>query len=384
MRIVVVGGGVIGLLTAVECVRAGARVDLVDQASIPAPLATSNDRYRVVRALHRGDRALTMAGALGCHGWAEVERWLDGRFWRRTGALTVMPPDDVPASLDLLAEAGAAGRAVPAAVLTEEYPQLCLVGDRGAVYEPGAGVVLAADALAALAGWLAGQPAAALRPGHRVTALDENGAVHLADGSVLAADAVVAAPGPWARDLVPADAGGRLTLLRQTMLSYTPDPSSRAWTGLPAVLGMGRCSDAWLMPAAAGPSVRLSAASACRPVSALAGRTTPARWRDHLVSRFSVLLADFDPARVTGAADSYYLSDLSGLGPRLARLGSGAVWVYPACGGMSFKIAPLVAGALADRVLGRPPRHTGLDSIDRPWPLDGRAREGRHDEAART
>ncbi|HEY2579376.1 MAG TPA: FAD-dependent oxidoreductase [Streptosporangiaceae bacterium] len=384
MRIVVVGGGVIGLLTAVECVRAGARVDLVDRAAIPAPLATSNDRYRVVRALHRGDPVLTLAGARGRQGWAEVERLLGGQFWRRTGALTIMPAGDVPASLDLLAAAGVAAQAVPAATLAEKYPQLRLVGGRSAVYEPGAGAVLAAGALAALAGWLAGQPAATLRPGHRVTALDEDGGVHMADGSVLAADAVAAAPGPWSRDLLPADAAGRLTLLRQTMLSYTPAPSSRAWTGLPAVLGMGHGSDAWLMPPAAGPSARLSAASACRPVSTLAGRATPAHWRDHLVSRFSVLLADFDPARVTGAADSYYLSDQSGLGPRLARLGDGAVWAYPACGGMSFKIAPLVAGALADRVLGRPPRPTGLDSIDRPWQLDGRAREGRHDEAART
>ena len=63
MRIVVVGGGVIGLITAMECVRAGARVDLVDQGGIPSPSATSYDVHRVVRALHRGDAALTTAAA---------------------------------------------------------------------------------------------------------------------------------------------------------------------------------------------------------------------------------------------------------------------------------------------------------------------------------
>jgi sarcosine oxidase len=91
------------------------------------------------------------------------------------------------------------------------------------------------------------------------------------------------------------------------------------------------------------------------------------------------VLADLQLARVTGAVDGYYLSD-AGQGPRLTAIGDGTTWAYPACGGMSFKIAPLVARALADRAMGRPPRPAGLDAIDRPWQFD----KGRDHEAART
>ena len=95
MHIVVVGSGVIGLLTAMECVRAGARVDLVDQDAIPSPSATSNDLHRVVRALHRDDAALTMAAARAHQGWLAVERHLGARFYHRVGVLTAMPPGAV-------------------------------------------------------------------------------------------------------------------------------------------------------------------------------------------------------------------------------------------------------------------------------------------------
>jgi sarcosine oxidase len=373
MRIVVVGSGVIGLLTAVECVRGGALVDLVDQDTIPGALATSNDTYRVVRALHPDDPALTGAGAKGRAGWATLERRLGARFYLRTGVLTIMPADAITASLALLASAGVAAEALSAGALRERYPQLRPEAGRAAVLEPAAGVVLAGEGLLALAGWLRGQPGVRLHAGHRVIEVSRAGAVRLADGQVLAGDGVVVAAGPWSRDLLPDGAAAGLTLLRQTMLTYlpaAPPSSSTGWAGLPVVIGLGRDRDAWLMPPpAAGTTARLSAASACRAVPAMTGRDAPAPWRDHLVDRFATLLTDFDPGRVTGAADGYYLSDPAGRGPRLAAIGDGRVWAYAACGGMSFKIAPLVARALADRVLRRPPRPTGLDQIDRPRPF---------------
>jgi len=367
MRIIVVGGGVIGLLTAIECVRVGARVDLVDQAGVPGAQATSNDRYRIVRALHRGDAALTLAGARARQGWADLEHLMAGRWYQRTGVLTVLPAGELAASLALLAAAGVTGQAVPTAALPGRYPQLRLPAGQAAVLEPDAGAVLAGEALHALASWLRAQPDVTVHPAHRVTAVAGTPVVRLADGTRLAGDGVAVAAGPWSRELLPAVASG-LTLMRQTMLAYTPSPGAAGWAGSPAVLGLGRGHDAWLMPAAAGPSARLSAASACRPAPALAGRDSPAVWRDHLTGRFAGLLAGFDPAAVTGATDGYYLTDPAGLGPRLAALGP-RVWTYPACGGMSFKLAPLVAAALADRVLGRPPRPAGLDAIDRPSQL---------------
>ncbi|HEY2443345.1 MAG TPA: FAD-binding oxidoreductase [Streptosporangiaceae bacterium] len=386
LRIVVVGSGVIGLLTAVECVRAGTQVDVVDKDDIPSPWATSNDLHRVVRALHRGDAALTLAGARAIEGWLDVQQLLGARFYHQVGVLTVMPAAGVPANLALLAGAGAAARAVSAAELPARYPQIRLPaggaeggaeGDLQAIFEPPAGAVLAGQALLELARWLGRQPGVRLYPQHRVTAIDEDGAVRFADGTELAGDSVVVAAGPWSGELMPPGLRGDLTLYRQTMLSYAPP--ARAWgAGTPAILGLGAGHDAWLMPPVAGTPARLSAASACRVVAEMTGRDTAAEWFGHLTGRFSELLTGFDPAAVTGAADGYYLAGAADGQPLLVGLGDGAVWAYAACGGMSFKFAPLIARTLADRATGRPPRPAGLAAVDRPrqFAAAAAAREG--------
>ena len=371
MRIVVVGGGVVGLLTAVECVRAGAEVDLVEQSGIPSATATSYDQHRVVRTLHRGDPLLSVAAA-GLHeAWVETERRLGGRFYHRTGVLTVTT--DVEAELTLLGGTGVPVRALSGRDLSARYPQLRFKPGQRALLEPAAGTVLADRALLAAARWLRGHPAVRTHAHRQVTQVTECAQVRLADGQVLAADGVVVAAGPWSRSLLPAAVGAGLTLKRQTMLSYSPSWFPGAWSRSPAVLGLGSTGDAWLMPPVAGTPVRLSAASACRTVADLTDRQTPGTWRTHLIRRFSTLLTAFEPNAVTGATEGYYLTDESGQGPLLARLGD-AVWAFAACGGMSFKFAPVLARALADRAMGDPPRQTGLESVDLPRQLAGDGR----------
>ncbi len=369
MRIVVVGGGVIGLLTAVECARAGAQVDLVEQAELPSPSATSYDRHRVVRTLHRDDPPLTLAAA-GLHeAWVETERRLGGRFYHRTGVLTVIPAPDLEAEHALLTRAGVPIRALSGRELSERCPQLRFgTARQHAILEPAAGTVLADQALLAAARWLRGHPGVRVHPHCRVTRVTESASVESADGRVLSGDSVVVAAGPWSRDLLPAGLAANLTLKRQTMLSYSPGSFRAAWSRSPAVLGLGDTRDAWLMPPVAGTPVRLSAASACRTAQDMPDHQTPPEWRHHLIRRFNAVLSAFDPFDVTGATEGYYLTDESGQGPLLAQLGD-SVWAFAACGGMSFKFAPALARALADRALGATPRHTGLPSVDQPAQL---------------
>jgi sarcosine oxidase len=375
MRIVVVGAGVIGMLTAVECVRAGAQVDLVDQAGIPSASAASYDLHRVVRTLHRGDVPLTVAAAGLPEAWADVERMLGARFFHRTGVLTATSEDDLGTNLALLAEAGVKGTALSPAELAARCPHVQFPADRAGVLEPTAGTVQADQALLAIAAWLRGQPTARLHQHREVVRVEDNGIVRFADGSELAGDSVVVAAGAWSRDLLPAALTDGLTLKRQTMLSYAPNHS--AWADSPAVLGLGTGGDAWVMPPVGGTPVRVSAGSACRTVPEMTDRDTPSRWRDHLADRFAGLLTGFDPAAIIGTTEGYYLTDESGEGPLLAELGDGAVWAYAACGGMSFKFAPLVSKALASRAMGRLPRWTGLDSVDRPRQLAVHREEAR-------
>src|SRR5262245_36427831 len=137
MRIVVVGAGVIGLLTAVECVRAGAEVDLVDRADIPSIWSTSYDSLRVVRGLHRGSATLTRAAAHLPDAWSDLERRLGTACFHRTGVLTAMPEREVDTYLAWVADSPARG--LSATDLAARYPWLRFEPGDGAVLESTAG-----------------------------------------------------------------------------------------------------------------------------------------------------------------------------------------------------------------------------------------------------
>ena len=72
LRVVVVGAGVTGLLTAIRCVLAGHRVVLLERGPIPHPGSTSFDQHRALRALVVGDPAGTRRAVRLHRRWCAV------------------------------------------------------------------------------------------------------------------------------------------------------------------------------------------------------------------------------------------------------------------------------------------------------------------------
>ncbi len=365
MRIAIVGSGIIGLLTAVKCVSAGHDVVLVEQADIPFPGAASFDRHRVVRALHRSDPTATAAAVRAHHEWIFLQQVLSARFYEQVGALTVLPPEDLEVAQAMLDCVGSRARVLNADELALKYPQVEFPVGASALLEFQAGVLLADRILNACAAWLRGHPRAELRPNSKVVDIDaDNATVRLADGGVLAASALVLAMGPWSRELLAADLASQLVLHRQSMLyCEVPAPDSAAWSGTPAIVSFGTNDGAWLVPPVVGTPLKLSAASACRVVAEIGDDSTPPYWRDHLVGAFAALIPGFHADRVIGTRDCYYLSLASTGGPLFTTLADRAV-SYAACGGSSFKFAPLIARFIAERLTGADPAPTGLRSLD--------------------
>lgn len=378
------GGGIIGLLTAISCVSAGHDVIVVDQASIPFSGAASFDRHRVLRVLHQDDPSASAAAVQAHHRWIGLQQLLSTRFYQQAGTLTVLPPEHLPAAQAVLEGAGSRARALNPAELTSGYRRLRFPPGAGAVFESLAGVLLADRILAACARWLGRHSRAELRPFSRAVSVDADGAaVRLADGGVVRADAVLLAAGYWSRALLGPELSAGLVLYRQSMIyCQLPASDAAAWSAIPPIRSLGPDGGTWLVPPVAGTPLKLSAASACRVVAEAGDNTTPPYWRDHLIDTAAAAIPGFGASWLTGARDCYYLARAPACGPMLAVLADRVI-SYAACGGSSFKFAPLIAQSLTERLTGADPAPTGLTSIDGEAVRRSPGSAGRHRPAHR-
>ncbi|MFH8655686.1 FAD-dependent oxidoreductase [Streptomyces afghaniensis] len=364
----VVGGGVVGLLTAVECVRAGQHITLLERGSLPHPGSSSHDRHRVMRALHPHDPGATRAAVTAHRLWRELESLLDAPFLYGTGVLTALPAGETVSAAAGLTRAGLRARVLGPRQLPETYRHLAFPAGLGAVLEEDTGVLLADRVLGAAVRWLGAHPRARLLPHTTVRAVDAAArTVTVEDGRTLRGDRVLLAAGAWSRALLPPALAGRLTVHRQTMVYCDPPPRERErWRGTPAVPVSGIPWGAWLVPPVAGTPLKLSA-DALRRVVAGPDAPEPDQAPDgEPASRFTELVPGLRPEWVIGTRDCHYVTDGTSGGTLLADLGGGAVLAHCACGGGAFKFAPLTARTLASRFGGVPPAPTGLHPLDHP------------------
>ncbi|MDT7729242.1 MAG: hypothetical protein QOI21_5818 [Actinomycetota bacterium] len=344
LRVVIVGAGITGLLTAIRCVLDGHRVVLLERGPIPHPGSTSFDQHRALRALVPGDVAGTLRAAALHKCWRELDSLLcehlpGACLYRRVGVLTALPPGELSSAV---ATAGAAR--LPIRVVDPlGYPHIGFPPGSAAVLEPHAGTLLADRVLHASARWLRHHPLAELRPGREVTGVDPVTArVWLADGTTESGDVVLVAVGPWSAALVERP----VTLHRQTMVYLRPPPElAHGWAATPTVGGIGADGRAWLLPSVAGTSLKISTDAARREV------TTPADadddgpdWAERVLT--AGIVSEVDRYAVTAVKHCHYATAAGG-GTDYERVGP-AVWARSASGGDGFRTAPIAA----DRVVG--------------------------------
>lgn len=240
MRVVVVGGGIVGLSTAWACVRAGHSVTLLEQGPLPNPHASSYGAHRLIREPYGAMDGYARLIPEAYNAWDALWADLGTCFYRETGTLALGRAEapawttDSAAQMDRL---GTVYQRLTRAQIDETYPWIATSpGDWGFHLRTG-GLLFASRILDTLAGWL--RTRATVRDGVTATAVDFDAAQVETSEGPLRADAVVVAAGPWVSSLLP-DLAPRVTASRQVVTYLRPPPKlAKAWADAPMLLDVG-------------------------------------------------------------------------------------------------------------------------------------------------
>ncbi|CAE6869399.1 Monomeric sarcosine oxidase [Paraburkholderia domus] len=261
MRVTIVGAGIAGLSTAWSLTKLGHDITLIEQSSIPNPLAASGDRHRMMRRAY-GDAdgyARTIAEAfdswdllwndLGVSHYANCgvlgisQRAGDGAELFRTG-LERMKFDYE--RLDPLDAA-------------ERYPFLDPATFRYAYLDHDGGALFSERIAHDMKAWLK-MRGAEIRTHAKVLTVDAHAAsVRTEDDTVIRADRLVVTAGAWTLQLLPALAENLMTYRNAVAYMEPPADLEDAWSNAPAIVDIGGDSGAYVLPPIDGIGLKFGA-----------------------------------------------------------------------------------------------------------------------------
>ena len=225
------GAGAFGGWTALELVRRGARVTLMDAWGPGHARASSGGETRVIRATYGPRGIYTRMAVRARELWrANEARWNHGLL-HETGVLWMFAGDRAfaRASVAALQSNGVAIDELTIAAAQKRFPQIAFSGLSSVLFEPAAGYVLARRACEYVAARVVAEGgeyrhAAAVTPVS--LDLDRTTArrVALHDGTWFEADAFVFAGGPWLGTMFPDAIGSLVTPTRQEVYYFGTPP----------------------------------------------------------------------------------------------------------------------------------------------------------------
>jgi glycine/D-amino acid oxidase-like deaminating enzyme len=244
-QVVVVGAGAFGGWTALNLLRAGARVTLLDAWGPGNSRSSSGGESRVIR--HSYDKAIYVDMVKrSLELWKAASDQWDRPLLHISGAL-FMRRADSPMNLDgidfLLTEAKVPHEMLGHDELAKRYPQINSNGIVSALYEPTAGYLLARRACQAVVDAFMMEGGdyrnAYVKPG--TVANGGMSTIDLSSGGTLSADQFVFACGPWLMTMFPEVLGPHLRVSRQEMFYFgTPANDGRYDAGaLPTWIDLG-------------------------------------------------------------------------------------------------------------------------------------------------
>ena len=204
---IVVGLGAMGAATLAELARRGRRVIGLEQFPLPHARGSSQGGTRIIREAYFEHPLYVPLVQRAYADWQALERRTGRRLLVPTGGLTIGPPDGrlVSGALASARTHRLAHEILDAADVTRRHPVVRIPDGAVAVFEPRAGVLLAARGVASLLD-VARTDGAEVRDGAVVDGweADGDGVRVMVAGETLEANRLVLAAGPWLPAIAPA------------------------------------------------------------------------------------------------------------------------------------------------------------------------------------
>jgi sarcosine oxidase len=352
---VVVGAGAMGSAAAYHLAKLGEPVLLLEQFELGHDRGSSHGAARITRHSYADpDYARLMPDAF--RAWRELEADAGRNLYLRTGGVSFCPGGvdyvgRVTASLESL---GVPHRRMTAAELRRDQPAFQVPEDTEAVFEPDAGMIAAATALATqveLARRFGGESTRVLDrcPVRRID-LEADRPTLVTDRLRIVADRLIVTAGAWVSRLLP-DLPVPLRPTRQQVLYFrAPDPAPFSPGRFPVFIYKGRedADDFYGMPEFLGMGVKVARHGGPEVDPDEVDRSVGEEYRQ-VVRRF---LRTYLPALAEAGIDRTEVC-LYTLAPEdRFQIGSLAVrpdvFVASPCSGHGFKFSCLIGQVLAD------------------------------------
>ena len=358
-KIVVVGAGAFGGWTALELLRRGAQVTLVDAWGPGNTRASSGGETRVIRATYGNQAIYTRMAIQALARWREYDRSFQTEWLRMTGVLWMLRRDDAFGAASVVAFRAERHPidVLSVAAARRRYPQINFDGVASVLFEPEAGYLLARRACEHVAArvvaeggaYVPGAVKGPLRFSRRVTS------VPLIGGGTIDADGFVFACGPWLGSLFPDEVGSAIRSTRQDVFYFGTPPGDRRYSeeGLPIWLDMGT-RVMYGIPGNANRGFKVADDTSGPPIDPTTGSRVPLpaglrRVRAFLARRFPKLagapLLGTEVCQYEATADSHFVIDRHPRAPN--------VWIAGGGSGHGFKMGPVIGEMVAAAVLGQ-------------------------------
>ena len=224
-RVIVIGGGVMGLATGCALAGRGAEVTLLERHTIGHAWASSHGLSRAIRHEYGPAAHYTRMVARSLPLWAELARETGRRLYTETGVLTLGQEDDgqTLAGLTVMQAEGLPAERLTPDECARRFAQFQPAEYSAITWNPRGGMLHADECLRSLRERLAAR-GGRLREGAQVARIEplaESARVWLADGATLEAERVVVTAGPWVNDALSGLASLPIRATRQQVCYFS-------------------------------------------------------------------------------------------------------------------------------------------------------------------